>query len=88
MEVIVTFNTKDFPAEKLAEYDIEAQHPDDFVLGLIDLAPGTICNVVQKQADALKNPPATVEDVLERLTQSGLIQSVAELRTLLGRGTN
>ena len=87
VEVIVTFNLKDFPAEILAAYDIEAQHPDDFVLGLIDLAPGAICNVVQKQAGALKCPPATVEDVLEKLTQNGLISSVAELRTLLGRGT-
>src|SRR5579863_5760627 len=38
-EVIVTRNLKDFPAESLARYEIEAQHPDEFVRHLIDLAP-------------------------------------------------
>jgi hypothetical protein len=30
-EVIVTYNLKDFPAETLAKFGIEAQHPDDFL---------------------------------------------------------
>jgi predicted nucleic acid-binding protein len=38
--VIVTYNLTDFPAETLARFDIEAQHPDDFLVGLLDLAPG------------------------------------------------
>jgi hypothetical protein len=37
--VIVTMNLKDFPAEVLQKYDMEAQHPDEFILRLIDLAP-------------------------------------------------
>jgi len=36
--VIVTANLRDFPPDKLAAYDIEPQHPDEFDLGLIDLA--------------------------------------------------
>jgi hypothetical protein len=39
-QVIVTTNLSDFPFESLRPYHIEAQHPDDFVLGLVDLAPG------------------------------------------------
>jgi predicted nucleic acid-binding protein len=35
--LIVTFNLKDFPARELAKYDIEAIHPDDFILDLFDL---------------------------------------------------
>jgi hypothetical protein len=38
-QVIVTMNLKDFPAEVLQKYDMEAQHPDEFILRLIDLAP-------------------------------------------------
>ena len=38
-EVIVTYNLKDFPAETLARFDIEAQHPDDFLVSL--LGPGS-----------------------------------------------
>ena len=36
-DVIVTNNLKDFPAETLARYGIEAQHPDAFVTALIEL---------------------------------------------------
>ena len=41
-EVIVTYNLSDFPTEALARFDIEAQHPDDFLLCLLDLAPGGV----------------------------------------------
>ncbi len=36
-QAIVTFNLDDFPAERLASYNIEAKHPDDFVIDTIDL---------------------------------------------------
>ena len=35
-EVIVTMNLKDFPAKTLAPYGIEAQHPDTFIMYLIE----------------------------------------------------
>jgi predicted nucleic acid-binding protein len=54
---IVTFNLRDFPAATLALYDIEARHPDDFVLDQIDLAPARIIEAVVFQAHALRNPP-------------------------------
>ena len=37
--VIVTFNLKDFPAQALNSYDIEAQHPDTFIRHTLDLDP-------------------------------------------------
>lgn len=83
-QVIVTFNLKDFPAEKLAPYGMEAKHPDDFILETIDLAPGALVQVVTEQAAKLKNPPRTIHDVLETLRDQGLAQSVVRLRELLG----
>jgi hypothetical protein len=83
-QTIVTANLKDFPAELLAPYDVEAQHPDEFVLAQIDLAPGAIVNVIIEQANALKNPPRTVAELLDTLRECGLVQSVAKLRELLG----
>jgi hypothetical protein len=53
----VTSNLRDFPNDKLAPNGIEARHPDEFVLGLIDLAPGAVASIVVQQAAALKNPP-------------------------------
>jgi hypothetical protein len=44
-DVIVTANLRDFPAEILAEFGIAAQHPDEFVLHLLDLAPVSVAEV-------------------------------------------
>ena len=81
-QVIVTENTKDFPADIIENYDIEAQTPDVFVVHLIDLSPTTVSQVVEEQRQALTNPPLTRSELLERLAKSGLRRSVAELRRL------
>jgi predicted nucleic acid-binding protein len=79
-QVIVTKNLSDFPAEALARFDIQAQHPDDFLISLLDLAPGTVCAVVKRQRDNLRNPPRTAEELLSTLESQGLPQAVARLR--------
>ena len=76
-------NLRDFPPEALAPFDIEAQHPDTFVLHLLSLDPGEVLRVVTGQAEALKNAPSTVERFLDTLEGRGLVQSAAELRKLL-----
>lgn len=81
-QVIVTENTRDFPASILETYDMEAQTVDVFVLHLIDLSPTTVARVVDEQVQALKRPPLSRADVLDRLARSGLRRSVAELRRL------
>lgn len=81
-QVIVTANLSDFPPAALAKYGIEAQHPDEFVGDLLDLAPMTVVSAVRRQAASLKNPPRTIDDVLDILLTNGLAQSVARLREL------
>ncbi len=83
-QVIVTFNLKDFPKAALAPYGMEAQHPDDFVRDLIDLDEVTVTQVVQAQAAALKNPPRTLREVLERLRVQGLTRSASLIEGMLG----
>jgi len=83
-QTIVTFNLSDFPRSKLLAFEVEAVHPDDFVLDLIDLGPGTVCAVVREQASALKSPPRTLGDLLDTLREQGLVQSVGRLRELYG----
>lgn len=80
--VIVTFNLKDFPEQALAPYGVEAQHPDEFILHLLDLNPATICAAAETQRSRLKNPPKTVDEYLDTLLKQGLPQSVSALREL------
>jgi hypothetical protein len=75
---------RDFPAAQLKPYDLEAQHPDDFVLGILDLAPAAVARIVGQQAAALKNPPTSVTELLDTLRRQNLVRSVAKLRELFG----
>jgi hypothetical protein len=79
-DVIVTYNLKDFPTTTLEQYGIEAQHPDEFISHLIDLAPPVICAAVKRQRMSLKNPPQSVEELLSAYERQGLAKTVAELR--------
>ncbi len=82
-QVIVTSNLSDFPQSALEPFNIEAQSPDQFVLDLVDLAPGRVASVVQEQSSALRNPERTVEDLLDTLSDNGLPRAVAALRASL-----
>ena len=84
-QAIVTFNLSDFPDKLLVPYNVEAKHPDDFVLDQLDLASGAVVNVIIEQTQSLKNPPRTISQLLDTLRDNGLVQSVAKLRELLGR---
>lgn len=79
-QVIVTANLKDFPADRLAQFRIEAKSPDDFILDQIGLDFAAIWTCVQRIADSRRNPPETIEDVLDALENAGLLGSVAALR--------
>ena len=79
-EVIVTFNLKDFPPGVLANHNIEAQHPDEFLASLFDAAPGAVCAAVKRQREGLRNPPKTVDELLVTLESQGLVQLVTRLR--------
>jgi predicted nucleic acid-binding protein len=79
-QVIVTAD-KDFTAEDLAPWDIEAKHPDEFVLDQIEINDRIVWGCVQQIADARTNPPQTIGDVLSELERAGLVQSAAALRT-------
>lgn len=80
----MTFNLKDFPAEALSPYGIEAKHPDDFVLDALSLSPGLVLRVLGEQADALRAPPVSLAQLLDTLRDCGLEQSVARMRELFG----
>lgn len=82
-DVIVTSNLRDFPADVLQEFGIEAQHPDEFVLNLLDLAPSLVVVAAQDHRESLKKPPKAVDEYLDSLQAQGLTRTVAILREYL-----
>lgn len=81
--VIVTCNLSDFPSDVLADYGIEAQHPDEFILHLLDLAPALVMEAAENHRKSLRKPPMTTEEYLKTLESQGLIETASMLRGLL-----
>ena len=82
-DVIVTSNLKDFPAPYLSTFDIEVQHPDDFICNLINLNPAKALAAFRKQVARLKNPPVAAAQVLNTLRNAGVPASTGLLDALL-----
>lgn len=70
-DVLVTFNTKDFPESSLEPFDVEVVHPDDFLLDQLDLFPGIVTSTIEALAEEYDNPPLKVPDVLDTLRRAG-----------------
>jgi len=83
---IITVNLKDFPADTLSSYGIEAQHPDSFIAELINLEPWRVRAAMQTIQKRFKNPPMSFDGYMEVLMQQGLTTSVSTLRQLQGEG--
>ncbi len=60
-QTIITFNLKHFGGEALAEYEIEAVHPDDFLVNQFHLDESLVTYKFTEQAAAIKR---TVEQQL------------------------
>ena len=79
-DVIVTMNLRDFPISVVGAFGIEAQHPDEFVLHLLDLAPEAVISAAENHRQSLKNPPSSVNEYLDTLERQGLTQTAPALR--------
>jgi len=79
-DVIVTANLRHFPVNILSRFGIEPQHPDRFILSLLDTAPGPVAGAARDHRESLKNPPKTIEQYLNALEVQGLPQTVSVLR--------
>jgi hypothetical protein len=78
-QAIVTFNVKHFPFAEVGKYEIEALHPDQFVLRLIELDEESVVRVLGEQQAALRRVEPF--DVITRLERQGLPATGAALRS-------
>lgn len=77
--VIVTFNARDFAAEALQEFAIEAQHPDEFAENLFDLDREAVLAAARHQRVQLSKPAIGIERYLDILRRQGLARTVDTL---------
>ncbi len=82
-QVIVTANLKDFPNDYLVQFDIETQHPDEFINRLLESNPEEALHAFQTQVANLRNPPKTALDVIQALKKSELKLTAAKLMAML-----
>ncbi len=81
-DVIVTFNLKDFPSNYLSSFDVEAQHPDEFILYLLDLYPVQVCSAAEKVRQRLRTPRMDQGKYLSNLLKQSLPQTVSRMKEL------
>jgi hypothetical protein len=79
--IIVTANVKDFPSAILARHAISALTPADFLTSLTREFPQQLLEIVHEQAAAMRRPPVTFNDVVDKLAQHAPVFS-AILREL------
>ncbi len=82
-DIIVTANLRDFPANTLGQFGIKPQHPDDFILYLLDVSPDLVAQAARDHRESLKNPPRTIQQYLHALELQGLTRTVPVLRQYL-----
>lgn len=80
VEVLVTFNLRDFPESALKPFDIEAVHPDEFLLNQLDLYPGVVIGCLEQQIARYTREPLAIRDLLPRLERCGVPTFAAEVR--------
>lgn len=82
-EVLVTFNTKDFPAKSVERFDVEIVHPDDFLLDQLDLYHAATLRAMIELIEGYDSPAMTMDDFLIALIRAGVPKFAETARDLL-----
>jgi predicted nucleic acid-binding protein len=83
---IITSNLVDFPREATQAHDVEAVHPDDFLLAMLDLDAELVLWVLERQVADLQNPPLSRDELLDALAGT-VPSSVARMREVMGQSS-
>lgn len=78
--VIVTENLKDFPADKLSPYAIEAVSADSFCLSTIQLQFDDAISALRTMRLRYHAPPCSPDELIVAMLQRGLTLTAAELQ--------
>lgn len=78
--VIVTFNLKHFPNDKIEPYGLHAKHPDDFLLDLASIDPVEFVKYTKKDFKHYVRNPPSFDDYIESLRKSQIPKTASYLK--------
>jgi len=78
-KVLVTANLRDFPTPILTSFGLVAEHPDAFLLRLINADPEQGFVAFEELCGNRKNPPQTLREITDLLCRRGLTATAAAL---------
>jgi|ERR1700733_1601636 len=81
-QIVVTYNLKHFPEPALTPFDIEAKHPDEFLIDLYNLNGEMVVHELHEQGAALATP-RTINEILTSLETCQCIQFAQLVRQRL-----
>ncbi len=79
-DCIVTENLRDFPADILNTFEIEAVDPDTFIIHQWDLYPVVAIAAFKRMRARRKKPESTPEEFADALESAGLVSTAERLR--------
>jgi hypothetical protein len=84
-DLIITCNLRDFRPLDCAPHGVEAIHPDDFLLAVLEREPALVARVIREQAAATgrRGPALSPDQVLDYLGAAGAAGFAARMRTEL-----
>lgn len=71
-QAIITRNLKDFPTEILSEFDLEAIHPDVFLINQFDLSNAKVLDAIKNIRARMLNPKYSASEYLDSLSVDGI----------------
>ena len=78
--LIITYNLTDFPAAVLGQFQIEAIHPDEFIIRMWDESPKLVLGAARRQRAGLTRPPKSAAEYLVTLEGCGLSETASRFR--------
>lgn len=85
VDCIVTLNLKDFPAQVLDGFGVEAIHPDTFLVHQWDLEPDTAVEAFRRMRARRRSPSSSPLEFAEALRKAGLPMLAERLTVVAGR---
>ena len=87
-DYIVTYNLKDFPANRLGRHSVQAIHPDDFLCAMLEHDQSGVLDVMNKVVSSKGNPPRTMREEITHLRALRLSTFSDKLENLLATNAN